>query len=66
MKNKKTPTDYSTKDVADMLEQSMTDHDVGWASWLETINMEGVSVVYFKPTGYNTTNKKFRITIEED
>ena len=65
MKNKKEPIDYSTKDVAEMLYQSMTDHDVGWANWFETINMEGVSVVYCKPIGYNTTDKKFRITIEE-
>jgi hypothetical protein len=65
MKNKKEPIDYSTRDVAEMLYQSMTDHDVGWANWLETINMKGVSVVHFKPTGYNITDKKFRITIEE-
>ena len=65
MKNKKAPIDYSTKDVAEMLYQSMTDHDVGWANVSETINMEGVSVVHFMPIGYNTTDKKFRITIEE-
>lgn len=61
----KPPIDYTVRDVADMIEQSMTDHDVGWGKWLETINMEGVSVVYCKPTGYNRTDKKFRITIEE-
>jgi hypothetical protein len=62
---KKPPHDYSIREVAEMVETSMTDHDVGWASWHETINMDGVSVIHFTPTGYNTTQKKFRITIEE-
>ena len=61
----KPPVEYTVRDVATFLEESMTDHDVGWANWKETVHMNGVSVVYFTVMGYNTTDKLFTITIEE-
>jgi hypothetical protein len=69
----KPPHDYTIEEVMEMLQNSATDHDVGWA------NVEHAPIffhhndkteahrafVILKPIGYNTTDKRFKITIEE-
>ena len=73
MKNKKAPTTYTIEEVTEMLRTSMEDHDVGWAHVKEDPKMEYSNsidpaikaTILFRPTGWNTTDKKFKITIEE-
>jgi hypothetical protein len=67
----KAPTTFTIEDVLERLTTSMEDHDVGWARiekepLITKCRNETIrATVRFQPTGWNTTDKSFRIIIEE-
>ena len=69
----KPPTDFTIEEVVESLTTSLTDHDVGWASiehapvfYHKANSTEEIrSFLVIKPVGYNRTDKKFKITVEE-
>jgi hypothetical protein len=51
----------SLEEVAEMLIESMRDHDTGWAYVTDQYD----STIEFVIPRYNTVQKKYKITIEE-
>ena len=67
MKNKKEPTVLTKDDITESIISSITDHDVGWAVLASPVIASNGKITRFfiKSTQWNTTDKKFRITVEE-
>ena len=65
MKIKKEPTVLNKDQITDHIITSITDHDVGWAS-VSHVESNGTKTVFIlSPHFWNTTDKKFKITVEE-
>jgi len=65
MNNKKEPTVLNKDMIAEAIINSITDHDVGWAS-VSTVGSNGTMTEFVLKSGqWNTADQKFRVTIEE-
>ena len=65
MKNKKEPTVLTKDQITDHIIDSITDHDTGWASASNVASNGTKTEFILSPHFWNTTDKKFKITIEE-
>ena len=64
MKNKKAPRVLSKDEIAEHIISSITDHDTGWAS-VDNVASNGTKTEFIlSSTFWNTTDKKFKITVE--
>jgi len=65
MKNKKEPTVLTKDQIAEGIIESIQDHDTGWASTSNVSSNGSKTEFILSPHFWNTTDKKFKITIEE-
>jgi len=66
MKNKKAPTVLNKDQITESIIDSITDHDVGWASLVGKVTSNGNFTEFFmKSHQWNTADQKFKITVEE-
>jgi len=65
MKNKKEPRVLTKDEITDHIISSITDHDTGWASASNVASNGTKTEFILSPHFWNTTDKKFMITIEE-
>ena len=65
MKNKKEPRVLTKDEIADNIIDSLTDHDTGWASTSDVTSNGTKTEFILLPHFWNTTDKKFKITVEE-
>lgn len=66
MKIKKEPTVLTKDDITESIISSITDHDVGWAGLVGCVTSNGNFTQFImKSHQWNTTDKKFKITVEE-
>jgi hypothetical protein len=62
---KKAPTQLNKDQIAEQIIDSITDHDVGWAS-VSTVASNGSKTEFILRSGqWNTADQKFKITVEE-
>jgi len=65
MKNKKEPIVLTRDQIAEAIIESIQDHDTGWASTSDVAS-NGTKVEFIlTPHFWNTTDKKFKIIVEE-
>jgi len=66
MKNK-APTILTKDDIAESIINSITDHDVGWATLDNPVITSNGTITRFfiKSTQWNTAVQRFKITVEE-
>jgi len=65
MKTKKAPVRLTKDEIAESIIDSVTDHDVGWAS-VSTVASNGSKTEFVLKSGqWNTADQKFKITVEE-
>ena len=66
MKIKKEPTVLTKDQITESIIDSITDHDVGWASIVGQVTSNGNFTEFFmKSQQWNTADQSFKVTIEE-
>jgi len=65
MKNKKEPRVLTKDEIAEGIIESIQDHDTGWAS-ASNVSSNGTKTEFIlTPHFWNTTDKKFKVIVEE-
>jgi hypothetical protein len=65
MKNKKEPVVQTKDQIADHIIDSIQDHDTGWASVANVASNGTKAEFILTPHFWNTSDKKWKITVEE-